>query len=206
MLKAAHRVPARRYQTARELAEDLQRYLNDEPIRPRPARALAKLPNSARRHSHGTGASAFALLLIAIGVAMATFWRGPAVDYVIPGENQAAPVVGTPETPLAAAPVDDMPAELRVRADKAVNELFDGIREFEADFHDKAAESLLKSVETYAGLNSAYPDVAELKHYAALAELFLGQTLWKLGRVDKGVVYLEHGLPACWISRVCQAT
>src|SRR5262249_50761904 len=48
--KAIDREPARRYATAGELAADLQRFLDDEPIKARRVSALEQLARWGRRH------------------------------------------------------------------------------------------------------------------------------------------------------------
>jgi WD40 repeat protein len=68
--KAIDREPARRYQTASELAADLQRFLNDEPIRARRASSVERLARWARRHPGLAGAlAAIALILLAATIA-----------------------------------------------------------------------------------------------------------------------------------------
>ena len=59
--KCLHKEPRHRYVSALELAEDVQRFLGDEPIRARPVRAVEKLHRWTRRHP----ATA---LLLAIGL------------------------------------------------------------------------------------------------------------------------------------------
>jgi WD40 repeat protein/predicted Ser/Thr protein kinase len=68
--KALEKDKARRYQSARELGEDLRRYLAHEPIRARPASALYQVVKFARRHRAlvaGTVATVAALVLGLVG-------------------------------------------------------------------------------------------------------------------------------------------
>src|SRR5207248_8494248 len=60
--KAMAREPERRYPTADELADDLQRFLNDEPIKARQAGTVERLRRWRRRNP----ALAFALLCLTI--------------------------------------------------------------------------------------------------------------------------------------------
>lgn len=69
-LKCLEKSPERRYHSARELAEDLQRYLNCEPIFARPASVLRKAISWTRRHPL---ALAGAATLIVVSLAFFTF-------------------------------------------------------------------------------------------------------------------------------------
>jgi tetratricopeptide (TPR) repeat protein len=66
--KAMEKNPADRYATAQELAEDLQRFLADEPIRAQPAGVVRRLRKWGRRHPAVVAAAATALT-VAIAVA-----------------------------------------------------------------------------------------------------------------------------------------
>ena len=57
--------PERRYHSARELAEDLQRFLNGEPILARPSSALRKTISWAKRHPL-TLVNAAALVMVSL--------------------------------------------------------------------------------------------------------------------------------------------
>jgi WD40 repeat protein/tRNA A-37 threonylcarbamoyl transferase component Bud32 len=65
--KAIDRDPARRYQTAAEFREDLQRFVNDEPIRARRQTTVEAAWRWARRHP-GTAVLTALILLLMVGV------------------------------------------------------------------------------------------------------------------------------------------
>lgn len=62
--KAMDRDPARRYATAEEMQADLQRFLDDEPIKARPVSSFERLWRSCRRNPAVAGLAASVLLLI----------------------------------------------------------------------------------------------------------------------------------------------
>jgi serine/threonine protein kinase/tetratricopeptide (TPR) repeat protein len=68
VLKALEKNPAERYATAKELAEDLRRWLADEPIRARRAGVVRRLRKWGRRHrAWVASAAALGLALLALG-------------------------------------------------------------------------------------------------------------------------------------------
>ncbi|HUG91469.1 MAG TPA: protein kinase, partial [Planctomycetaceae bacterium] len=67
--KAIDRDPLRRYQTARELADDLGRFLEDEPIRARPLSVTERLGRWCR-HKPALAALVAAVVLLLVGVAV----------------------------------------------------------------------------------------------------------------------------------------
>lgn len=73
VLKAMSKNPSERYQTAQEFAEDLGRYLDDEPIRAKRPGALLRVRKWARRHQSlvTTVIAAVLVLLVFTAVGMA---------------------------------------------------------------------------------------------------------------------------------------
>src|SRR5690606_30283165 len=75
-LKCLAREPARRYATARELAEDLGRFLDGRPVRARPLGAARRIARWARREPRVALAAAAAILSVLAGLAATTVqWR-----------------------------------------------------------------------------------------------------------------------------------
>jgi serine/threonine protein kinase/tetratricopeptide (TPR) repeat protein len=74
VLKALEKNPAERYATAKDLADDLRRFLGDEPIRARPAGMVRRLRKWGRRHPAVMAAAAAALLAAVAVVAGGIGW------------------------------------------------------------------------------------------------------------------------------------
>jgi tetratricopeptide (TPR) repeat protein len=72
--KAMEKNPADRYATAKELADDLRRFLADEPIRARPASLVRRLRKWSRRHRAAVRA-ATALVLAVLVLGGMVLWR-----------------------------------------------------------------------------------------------------------------------------------
>jgi serine/threonine protein kinase len=67
LLKALRKEPADRYATAQDLADDLQRFLDDRPIRARRPTPVERLQKWGRRHPTAVAAGAIVLLLLSVG-------------------------------------------------------------------------------------------------------------------------------------------
>jgi tetratricopeptide (TPR) repeat protein len=74
VLKAMEKNPGERYGTAQELADDLERYLKDEPIRARPPSLMMRLRKWARRHRPLVWSASLCALVIAVVVAGSFGW------------------------------------------------------------------------------------------------------------------------------------
>lgn len=78
-MKALDLDPARRYPTARELADDLDRFLNFEAIHARPQTALEKLRRQIRRNGRKLAAGAAGALVL-VAFAGALTWRQQGIN------------------------------------------------------------------------------------------------------------------------------
>jgi serine/threonine protein kinase/WD40 repeat protein len=77
VMKAIDKDPKRRYQSADEMAEDLQRFVNDEPIKARPVGQVERLWRWCRRNPRVAGLTAMVaclLVLIAVVASSAAAW------------------------------------------------------------------------------------------------------------------------------------
>jgi Protein kinase domain len=70
-LKCLEKEPARRYASAAEVAEDVERFLSERPIRARPPGRFYRMGKFARRHYAGVAATGLAMLALAVGLAIA---------------------------------------------------------------------------------------------------------------------------------------
>lgn len=72
--KALHKEVARRYASAQELVDELQRYLDGQPVRAHPDSVAYRTGKFLRRHRFGSAAAALALISIVTAAAVA-FWQ-----------------------------------------------------------------------------------------------------------------------------------
>lgn len=73
VLKAMHKVPERRYNSAEQFSEDLRRYLEGMPVLARPDTAGYRLRKFVRRHWVGVGATAAVIAALSGGVAVSLY-------------------------------------------------------------------------------------------------------------------------------------
>jgi serine/threonine protein kinase/Flp pilus assembly protein TadD len=74
VLKALEKNPADRYATAREVAEDLERFVKDEPIRARRPSVARRVRGFCRRHRAMVWSASLALLAVALTTAASVGW------------------------------------------------------------------------------------------------------------------------------------
>jgi serine/threonine protein kinase len=80
VMKALEKDRERRYQTAAELAADIERYLGDQPVQAFPPSAAYRLKKFVRRHRMMVGAGLAVLLALVVGLAGTTWGLWTAVE------------------------------------------------------------------------------------------------------------------------------
>ncbi len=89
VLKAIRKEPAGRYQTASQLADDLRRYLDDQPIHARRPRLVEKCVKWSRRHPAVLLSAAIIAAVIAVGSSLAALLVNEAKNDAIVAEGKA---------------------------------------------------------------------------------------------------------------------
>ncbi len=122
--KAIDREPTRRYQTAGELAADLQRFLDDEPIQAR------RISNGERlwrwcRHHPGVASLTGILVLLLVGVTVASLLAAAHFDQLAQNERQARE---------EAEQAKDHEANLRAQAEEAKQQAEEQKHQAESNF------------------------------------------------------------------------
>jgi WD40 repeat protein len=103
-LKCLQKEPSRRYATAEALADDLERWLRDEPIHARPVSAVERGLKWVRRHRTLAGLSAALGAAILLGVAVASWQSSRAEQSRLQRElSQIENDAGSGELPAALA-------------------------------------------------------------------------------------------------------
>jgi serine/threonine protein kinase len=164
VLKALAKNPAERYATAADLADDLQRFLKDEPIRARPPTLAQRVRKWARRHRSVVASAVVALLVILAVVAGSLGWvvRDRAARHArIAGDlqvalDQAERALRDGKWPLAQAAaihVRDLLKEADARPDagERARDLFRDLATDEADRHLLAELETIRLRHTAAG-------------------------------------------------------
>lgn len=87
--KCLQKKPQQRYQTARELKEDLQAYAAGQPVKARPPSVWASLEYQLRRHilAASVSGSAALVLLLLVSVVMARSWSQSTQIFELQNEN-----------------------------------------------------------------------------------------------------------------------
>lgn len=178
-LKCLEKSPARRYQTGRELADELQRFLDDRPILARPTSRTEKFVRWCRRNPVIAGA--IAAVSVAAIVAIAGLWIGR--NQAIEGKNQALAAKG--ETDEALNDAMNMVDQLLVRISEETLLNQPGMQQVRANIQTDA-------LSQYEKLLTKLEKSKRLPENIALVKLQLGLVKLQLGDRKKGLRLLSE--------------
>jgi serine/threonine-protein kinase len=166
--RAMHKDPGRRYASARELADDLRRWLDGRPVEARPDGAAYRALRFMRRHPFGAAATTLiAVLLVGFGSTMA--WQAHQLALQRDAAEREARVAQETtgfliELFAVSDPLESNPADVRAR-----------------DLLDRAAEELPEELASDPLVRARLLQV-------------IGLAYSNLGDTDRGIPLLEQAL------------
>jgi WD40 repeat protein/serine/threonine protein kinase/Tfp pilus assembly protein PilF len=178
VLKALEKNPAERYATAKELAEDLRRWLGDEPIRARPAGLVRRLRKWGRRHQAIVG-SAFA----AVGVVTVVLAISSGLIFAAYKEKEDQRVVAVQEMDRAnqeKGRADDRERDAKKAAQQA--------KDAAEAATNKGKEAIKAKAQADDECDAAYQNLY-------LAHMQLAQRAWEDGNGERLRTLLDTYLP-----------
>jgi serine/threonine-protein kinase len=206
-LKCLEKEPAKRYETAAELADDLRRFQAGETIRARPVGMHERVWRWCRREP---AVASMALALFAVLVAVATQWRRAESHLKdaleqrgLAQENQRKERV----TNQALERAGERERTARRRTQERFGAAMKGMRRFEEITQNEAllkepkfgrlrAELLQTELEFYRSLQASLKedDSAEARFELSEAYARVAQVTWELGRHDEALATHRHAL------------
>ena len=213
-LKAMERDPSRRYPTARDMADDLARYLDGHPVQARPLGRIARLARWRRRNPRIamlTGIIAVMLIAGIVGWTNFTVSLSQRVQEIVAANKrtlrQEQRALGQEQLArAAAAEAERNEAEairnLRFSEDALTRMVFEVVNRLEGhpELESLPAEVLNIAIEGLAGMSDAAESKASSQLRQAIARDRLGDRLLQAGYVDLAKEQLEraselaHGL------------
>jgi serine/threonine protein kinase len=180
VLKALAKEPADRYATAKELADDLRRFLEDKPIRARRPTLAQRLRKWGRRHRHLVGATALFLALALVGLVCGVLWHNTQLQAAGAREREQAE---------QARHERDVAEEERRWVRRAADDLYTQVAETwlsrQPRLQPVQREFLEKALHFYQHIAQQDNTRPSLRHATALAHYRLGKIQLKLGRADE---------------------
>jgi len=205
VLKAMEKVSAERYASAQELADDLERYLKDEPIRAKRPTLLQWLRKWSRRHKPvvwSAAAAAVALLVMAvIGLALSNRWvalERDDKDEALRQKGQALQEAKASEE--AAQAQEKLARENLSRARRAVDQLLTRVateRLFHVPHMEQLRRALLQdAVKFYQEFLDNQSTDPQLRFEAAQTYERLGHVQRDLGEIDRALAAYHQAIAA----------
>lgn len=193
-MKALEKDRGRRYETATGLAQDIQRYLNDEPVAACPPSTAYRVMKSLRKHRVAALCSGLVLASLLLGL-VTTTWQASVASKSLRREREAHSAT---ETQKRRAERAEARAQKRFElAQAAVRTYLDRVTDDpqlnEADFYDLRRKLLESAKPFYDQLDaeSAEPGLVEDRGHFFLR---LANVLDELGQHDSARNYYQAGL------------
>ena len=193
VLKACAKVPAERYATAQELAEDLQRFLEDKPIRARRPTMRERATKWSRRHRSVVVSAAALLLITTIGSIVST---------ILIAREQAETEIALEKMRLKAIEANDQKslAELRFRQAREAVAEFEKITESELadkpELKELRKQLLSTALHYYQEFINQRLGDATTQAEVAASYSRLGKILSELGAKNDAVAMFLHSREA----------
>jgi hypothetical protein len=171
VMKAMEKDRTRRYETANEFANDIERYLNDEAVVACPPSTAYRFQKLARRNRAALLAASSVVLSLIIGLGFATWQAIVAIE---------AKNVAKEQQELAELRADQLHSSL------AWNDLL--LAEYlrsNPEFWEDAEEAYQRAVNSFEELITKYPDVPDYRFRVALCMASLGDFLRFSDRIEE---------------------
>jgi serine/threonine protein kinase/WD40 repeat protein len=196
VLKAMAKEPSERYATAQELADDLERFLQDQPIRARRPTLLQRATKWVRRHQAISWVGAAALAVLALGSTISALiiahHGNLAEQRRQDAENERR---AARQAEKRANDERDRARQAEARAE-AINQFlvrnmltFKGPGQFGFRGGDTTVAEVLE--EASRGVETSFPGQPQLQ---ASIRLTIGNTYFSLGRYKEAAEHLRRGL------------
>ena len=175
--KTIEKDPVRRFQTPRELAEDLKRYLHNEPIIARPASLVYRLQKSFQRNKFAFIALSLIAIVVAVGTSVSV-WQ--AIRATKAEKDSAEQLVLTREAldAMSSLVIDEVLASQEEVTDSMRKSLIDSLGLYEKlarltgndrETRTSIAAANLRIAEIHSRLGS---DDLGIQHYSTAANLY----------------------------------
>jgi serine/threonine protein kinase/Tfp pilus assembly protein PilF len=178
VLKAMAKEPGERYASAGEMADDLQRFLDDKPIHARPPTVLDRTTKWAKRHRSFVFTGAVALLLLSVFMGVSTIMIARERDKIEASRERIYQKLG-----VSNSVIDDFVL--------LIGEKWLALEPEKAAFQQEFLKKALQYYETLTGEPSTDPVV---QRDTAFAYRRIGDIRYKLGRPDEAELAYRKGL------------
>jgi serine/threonine protein kinase len=196
VLKAMAKEPERRYGTAKEMADDLRRFLEHRPVQARRPTLVERTAKWARRHRTVVAASLALLLLTAIGLGVSTALIGHAWKTKAHALNQLAQEQKHTEEALQAEAAQRKRAETSLTKAREMVDYFTDVSE--EDLADKPELHLLRrkileaALAYYQNIIDQSQDDPTLREELAASQMKVAAILDQIGSRAEALAALER--------------